>query len=80
VGWPQDENASDPNSDLTRFYPGTCLKTGNDIIFFSVARMVMLGIELTGVSPSKVIYLHGLVRAADGSKISKTKGKCGRSS
>ena len=74
VGWPQDEEKADPMSDLARFYPGTCLETGYDILFFWVARMVMLGIELTGVSPFQVIYLHGLVRAADGTKMSKTKG------
>lgn len=74
VGWPQDENNGDDMSDLARFYPGTCLETGYDIIFFWVARMVMLGIELTGVSPFQVIYLHGLVRATDGTKMSKTKG------
>lgn len=73
VGWPQDEG-KDGSTDLSRFYPGTCLETGYDILFFWVARMVMLGIELTDVSPFKVIYLHGLVRAADGSKMSKTKG------
>jgi valyl-tRNA synthetase len=73
VGWPQDEG-KDASTDLSRFYPGTCLETGYDILFFWVARMVMLGIELTDVSPFKVIYLHGLVRAADGSKMSKTKG------
>lgn len=73
VGWPQDEG-KDSSTDLSRFYPGTCLETGYDILFFWVARMVMLGIELTNVSPFKVIYLHGLVRAADGSKMSKTKG------
>jgi len=74
VGWPQDEKNDDPMSDLARFYPGTCLETGYDILFFWVARMVMLGIELTDQSPFKVIYLHGLVRAADGTKMSKTKG------
>ena len=74
VGWPRDEDNGDETSDLARFYPGTCLETGYDILFFWVARMVMLGIELTGVSPFKVIYLHGLVRASDGSKMSKTKG------
>ena len=72
VGWPGDEG--EENSDLARFYPGTCLETGYDILFFWVARMVMMGIELTGESPFSVIYLHGLVRAADGSKMSKTKG------
>jgi valyl-tRNA synthetase len=72
VGWPQNEG--DPNSDLARFYPATCLETGYDILFFWVARMVMMGIELTGKSPFSVIYLHGLVRASDGTKMSKTKG------
>jgi valyl-tRNA synthetase len=72
VGWPQDEGVV--GSDLARFYPATCLETGYDIIFFWVARMVMMGLELTGESPFKVIYLHGLVSAADGTKMSKTKG------
>jgi valyl-tRNA synthetase len=72
VGWPKSEG--DPESDLARFYPATCLETGYDIIFFWVARMVMMGIELTGKSPFEVVYLHGLVRAADGTKMSKTKG------
>jgi len=72
VGWPHGED--DPNSDLNRFYPGTCLETGYDILFFWVARMAMMGLELTGKAPFDVVYLHGLVRAADGSKMSKTKG------
>lgn len=72
LGWPANETAE--NSDLARFYPATCLETGYDILFFWVARMVMMGIELTGKSPFDVVYLHGLVRAADGSKMSKTKG------
>jgi valyl-tRNA synthetase len=72
VGWPQNEGVV--GSDLDRFYPGTCLETGYDIIFFWVARMAMMGIELTGKSPFNVVYLHGLVRAADGTKMSKTKG------
>ena len=71
---PKDEGADDPFSDLVRFYPGACLETRYDILFFWVAQMFMLGIKLTGVSPFKVIYLHGLVRATDGSKMSKTKG------
>ena len=62
------------NDDLNRFYPSTCLETGYDILFFWVARMAMMGLELTGKSPFSVVYLHGLVRAADGSKMSKTKG------
>lgn len=72
VGWPQNEGVV--GSDLSRFYPSTCLETGYDILFFWVARMVMMGLELTGESPFQVIYLHGLVRAADGTKMSKTKG------
>jgi valyl-tRNA synthetase len=72
VGWPMDEGNAE--SDLARFYPSTCLETGYDILFFWVARMVMMGLELTGKSPFEVIYLHGLVRAADGTKMSKTKG------
>mmetsp|Transcript_12595 Transcript_12595/g.15856 ORF Transcript_12595/g.15856 Transcript_12595/m.15856 type:complete len:1062 (+) Transcript_12595:124-3309(+) len=72
LGWPENESATD--SDLQKFYPSTCLETGYDILFFWVARMAMMGLELTGQSPFSVIYLHGLVRAADGSKMSKTKG------
>ncbi|CAM9303864.1 unnamed protein product [Phaeothamnion confervicola] len=72
VGWPQQEDQAD--SDLSRFYPAAVLGTGYDILFFWVARMVMMGIELTGKSPFSVIYLHGLVRDAQGNKMSKTKG------
>lgn len=72
VGWPTSEGVK--NSDFERFYPATCLETGYDILFFWVARMAMMGLELTGESPFRVVYLHGLVRAADGSKMSKTKG------
>lgn len=68
LGWP---NQSD---DLAKYFPGTCLETGYDILFFWVARMAMMSLELTGKAPFDVIYLHGLVRAADGSKMSKTKG------
>lgn len=46
VGWPQEEHAQD--SDLQRYYPASVLETGYDILFFWVARMVMLGLELTG--------------------------------
>lgn len=72
TGWPQNEGVA--GSDLDRFYPSTCLETGYDILFFWVARMAMMGLELTGKSPFSVVYLHGLVRAADGTKMSKTKG------
>lgn len=72
IGWPQTEGEQD--TDLSRFYPAACLETGYDILFFWVARMVMMGLELTEKSPFNVVYLHGLVRAADGTKMSKTKG------
>ena len=58
LGWP---NESAP--DLQRFYPTTILETGHDILFFWVARMAMMGIELTGQVPFKTVFLHGLVSA-----------------
>ncbi|MBM4437423.1 MAG: valine--tRNA ligase [Actinobacteria bacterium] len=66
LGWPDD------TPDLCRFYPTDVLETGYDIIFFWVARMVMLGLELTDNTPFRTVYLHGLMRHADGSKISKS--------
>uniref|UniRef100_A0A7S2AXJ4 valine--tRNA ligase n=1 Tax=Octactis speculum TaxID=3111310 RepID=A0A7S2AXJ4_9STRA len=68
LGWPEE------TADLTQFYPTTLLETGYDILFFWVARMVMMGINLTGKPPFEVIYMHGLVRSSDGTKMSKTKG------
>ena len=64
VGWPDTQS-----DDYKRFYPSTCLETGYDILFFWVARMAMMGIELTGKSPFSVVYMHGLVRAADNTKM-----------
>lgn len=72
VGWPNEEGME--GTDLSRFYPAACLETGYDILFFWVARMAMMGLELTGKAPFNTVYLHGLVRAADGTKMSKTKG------
>jgi len=68
LGWP------DETPDLARFYPTTLMETGYDIIFFWVARMMMLGLFCTDAEPFEVVYLHGLVRAAGGVKMSKTKG------
>lgn len=58
LGWPRDPQAS---PDLARFYPTSMLETGHDILFFWVARMVMMGLEFTGQVPFKTIFLHGLV-------------------
>ncbi|HSS35656.1 MAG TPA: valine--tRNA ligase, partial [Patescibacteria group bacterium] len=68
LGWPDD------TPDLRRFYPGTVMETGYDIIFFWVARMMMLGIHFLDEAPFETVYLHGLVRAETGAKMSKTVG------
>ncbi|MCK9486610.1 MAG: valine--tRNA ligase [Dehalococcoidia bacterium] len=69
LGWPDD------TEDLRRFYPTQVMETGYDIIFFWVARMIMLSLyNMDGVIPFETVYLHGLVRAADGQKMSKSKG------
>ena len=66
LGWP------DETPDFQRFYPTDVLETGIDIIFFWVARMVMLGLELTDRLPFHTVYFNGMVRHADGSKIEKS--------
>ncbi|XP_072226905.1 valine--tRNA ligase, mitochondrial isoform X2 [Leuresthes tenuis] len=68
LGWPEQ------TSDLKRFYPNSILETGNDLIFFWVARMVMLGTELTGQLPFKQVLFHSLVRDKYGRKMSKSLG------
>ncbi|MEX2373393.1 MAG: class I tRNA ligase family protein, partial [Dehalococcoidia bacterium] len=69
LGWPDD------TEDLRRFYPTQVMETGYDIIFFWVARMVMLSLyNMRGEVPFETVYLHGLVRAPDGQKMSKSKG------
>jgi len=72
VGWPAKDAAS--VAEFERFYPSSVMETGYDIIFFWVARMMMLGLEFTGKAPFHTIYMHGLVRDGQGQKMSKTKG------
>ncbi|OGC38088.1 valine--tRNA ligase [candidate division WS6 bacterium RIFOXYC1_FULL_33_9] len=72
--WPYSTLGGIEGEDFKKFYPTQVMETARDILFFWVARMMMLGIYVTGKTPFSTVFLHGLILAEDGSKMSKSKG------
>jgi valyl-tRNA synthetase len=69
LGWPE------ATEDLKTYHPTSVIETGHDILFFWIARMILMSKYLLGVNPFKTIYMHGMVRTADGKKMSKSLGE-----